>query len=52
MIADYTAAFDDPRELADRLSAEPGVVAHGLFPPELVSDVVVATGESVEVRTV
>ena len=28
----------------------PGVVEHGLFPPELVSDVVVATGESVEIR--
>jgi ribose 5-phosphate isomerase A len=52
VIADYRAAFDDPRALADRLSAEPGVVAHGLFPPELVSDIVVATGDSVEVRTV
>jgi ribose 5-phosphate isomerase A len=52
VIADSTAAFDDPRALADRLSAEPGVVAHGLFPPELVSDIVVATGDSVEVRTV
>jgi ribose 5-phosphate isomerase A len=50
VIADYTASFDDPRRLADRLSAEPGVVEHGLFPPELVSDVVVATGESVEIR--
>jgi ribose 5-phosphate isomerase A len=52
VIADYRAAFDDSRALADRLSAEPGVVAHGLFPPELVSDIVVATGDSVEVRTV
>ena len=32
VIADYTASFDDPRDLADRLSAEPGVVEHGLFP--------------------
>ena len=52
VIADYTAPFDDPRELADRLSAEPGVVEHGLFPPELVSDVVVATGDSVEIRRI
>jgi ribose 5-phosphate isomerase A len=52
VIADYTAPFDDPRRLADRLSAEPGVVEHGLFPPELVSDVVVATGESVEIRRI
>jgi ribose 5-phosphate isomerase A len=50
LIADYTASFDDPGELAARLSAEPGVVEHGLFPPELVSEVVVATGEHVETR--
>jgi ribose 5-phosphate isomerase A len=52
LIADYTAWFDDPRELADRLSAEPGVVEHGLFPPGLVSNVVVASGERVEMRVV
>ncbi len=52
LIADYTASFDDPRDLADRLSAEPGVVEHGLFPPDLVSDVVVGSGERVEVRAV
>jgi ribose 5-phosphate isomerase A len=52
VIADYTAQFDDLRLLADRLSAEPGVVEHGLFPPELVSDVVVATGDSVEIRRI
>lgn len=51
VIADYTAPFDDPRELAARLSSEPGVVEHGLFPPELVSDVVSATGERVEIRS-
>ena len=50
VIADYTAAFDDPRVLAARFSAEPGVVEHGLFPPELVSDVVVASGGAVEMR--
>jgi ribose 5-phosphate isomerase A len=52
VIADYTAAFDDPRALAAELSADPGVVEHGLFPPELVSDVVVATGDTVELRRV
>ena len=52
VIADYTGSFDDPRELADRLSAEAGVVDHGIFPPELVSEVVVASGDSVEIRTV
>jgi ribose 5-phosphate isomerase A len=52
VIADFTAPFDDPRQLAGRLSAEPGVVEHGLFPPELVSDVVVATGDSVQIRRI
>jgi ribose 5-phosphate isomerase A len=47
-IADFTGTFDDPAELAARLSATVGVVEHGLFPPELVSDVVVARGEHVE----
>ncbi|HUG65474.1 MAG TPA: ribose 5-phosphate isomerase A [Gaiellaceae bacterium] len=52
VIADYTASFDDPRELAARLAAEPGVVEHGLFPPELVSQIVVATGTRVETRRI
>lgn len=50
VIADLTEPFDDPRELAARLAADPGVVEHGLFPPELVSEVVVATGARVEIR--
>lgn len=52
VIADYTSAFDDPRELADRFAYETGVVEHGLFPPELVFEVVVATGDRVETRRV
>jgi ribose 5-phosphate isomerase A len=51
VIGDFTGLFDDVRGLAHRLSAEPGVVEHGLFPPELVSDVVVAQGDAVEIRT-
>ena len=50
VIADYLAEFDDPGELAARLSSSAGVVEHGLFPPELVSDVIVAHGEQVEHR--
>jgi ribose 5-phosphate isomerase A len=50
VIADFIGSFDDPQELSDRLAAEPGVVEHGLFPPTLVSEVVVAVGNSVEVR--
>src|ERR671929_145243 len=47
-IADYTGAFEDPAQLAAQLSATVGVVEHGLFPPELVSDVLVARGDDVE----
>ena len=50
VIADYQAGFDDPGELAARLAATVGVVEHGLFPPALVSDVIVAHGEQVEHR--
>jgi ribose 5-phosphate isomerase A len=52
VIADYQAAFDDPAALAARLSATPGVVEHGLFPPSLVERVLVARGDEVETLTV
>jgi ribose 5-phosphate isomerase A len=42
LIADYRGEVGDVRELATRLSGTPGVVDHGLFAPELISDVVVA----------
>jgi ribose 5-phosphate isomerase A len=38
----------DPADLAARLDAAPGVVAHGLFPPSLVSTVLIARGDEVE----
>jgi ribose 5-phosphate isomerase A len=49
LIADYEGPVGDPAVLAARLSSTPGVVGHGLFGPELVSDVLVAEGESVRV---
>jgi ribose 5-phosphate isomerase A len=52
VIADYLGPIDDPASLAARLSAVPGVVEHGLFPPSLVSLVLVARGEIVERRQV
>jgi ribose 5-phosphate isomerase A len=51
VIADYTAEFDDPADLAAKLSATVGVVEHGLFPPELVADVVVGRGDDIEHRS-
>jgi ribose 5-phosphate isomerase A len=44
LIADYLGPVDDPAALAARLSATPGLVAHGLFPPTMTSEVIVARG--------
>jgi ribose 5-phosphate isomerase A len=41
VIADYLGPVEDPAAAAAWLSAVPGVVEHGLFPPELTSDVLV-----------
>jgi ribose 5-phosphate isomerase A len=51
VIADYGAPFGDPAELAAWLSATVGVVDHGLFPPQLTSDVLIAHAGEVEHRT-
>jgi ribose 5-phosphate isomerase A len=48
VIADYLGPVEDAGELAERLSAVPGVVEHGLFPPELVSEVLVGRNGRVE----
>jgi ribose 5-phosphate isomerase A len=48
VIADYRGRVDDPAALAIRLSATPGVIGHGLFPPEMVATVLVGRGESVD----
>jgi ribose 5-phosphate isomerase A len=50
LIADWLGEVVDPAAVAAHLSAFPGVVEHGLFPPELVSDVFVARGDHVEHR--
>jgi ribose 5-phosphate isomerase A len=41
VIADLMAPFDDPAVLAGQLDSLAGVVEHGLFPPALVSEVIV-----------
>lgn len=51
LIADYEGEVGDPAELAERFAAVPGVVEHGLFPPPLVSAVLIARGSEVEHRT-
>jgi ribose 5-phosphate isomerase A len=50
LIADYLGPVEDPRTLAAWLAGVPGVVEHGLFAPELVSDVLIAGTQGVEHR--
>ena len=51
VLADYHGDVANPRELAERLALTPGVSAHGLFAPDLVSEIIVATGETVTITT-
>jgi ribose 5-phosphate isomerase A len=48
LIADYLGPVDDPAGLAAFLSATPGVIEHGLFPPSLVDEILVGRGSTVE----
>jgi len=52
LIADFQGDVGDPEALAERFEKVPGVVDHGLFPPTLTSDVLIATGDAVEHREV
>ena len=49
LIADYRGpGLDDPGALAARLEADPGVAAHGLFPPDMVSELFIGRGGAVD----
>jgi ribose 5-phosphate isomerase A len=48
LIADYRGPIRDPAELAAWLASIPGIVEHGLFPPQLVTEVLIGRGERVE----
>jgi ribose 5-phosphate isomerase A len=48
VLADWLGSLDDPAALAARLDGTPGVVDHGLFPPELVDEVIVGRGNGVD----
>jgi ribose 5-phosphate isomerase A len=52
VIADYRGEIGDPATLAARLEADPGVSSHGLFPPSMVSEVLIGRGNGVERRAV
>jgi ribose 5-phosphate isomerase A len=52
LIADVLHAFDHPAAHAAWLDSVPGIVGHGLFGPDLVTDVLIARGGEVEHRRV
>ena len=47
VIADLDCPITDPASLAAVLATDPGVAEHGLFPPFLVAEIVVAEGDDV-----
>lgn len=47
VIADFMGEVADPERLAGRLESTPGVVEHGLFPPDMVSTILIGRGDSV-----
>lgn len=48
VLADYHGDVDDPERLAAEFGATAGIVGHGLFPPTMVSVVLVGRGEKAE----
>jgi len=49
VIADYRGpGLDDPAALAARLEADPGIAAHGLFSPDMVSELFIGRGGTVD----
>jgi ribose 5-phosphate isomerase A len=52
VLADYHGEVDDPERLSALFDVTPGVVAHGLFPPPMVSAVLIGRGDQVEERQI
>lgn len=48
LIADFNGEIGDPANLAAHLEADPGVAAHGLFSPDMVSAVLVGAEGTVK----
>ena len=51
VLADFHGEVDDPTQLAAMFGATAGIVAHGLFPPAMVSRVLVGRAAKVETLT-
>jgi ribose 5-phosphate isomerase A len=52
VLADYLGPVDDPERLSALFGATAGIVGHGLFPPSMVSSVLIGRGGQVEERPV
>jgi ribose 5-phosphate isomerase A len=52
VLAFWRGDVSDPASVSAFLSSVPGVVDHGLFPPSMVSDVLIARGDTVEHRRI
>ena len=52
VLAFWRGDIGDPAATAAFLESVPGVVDHGLFPPSMVSDVIIARGTEVEHRVI
>jgi len=52
ILADFLGPVADPAELCARLAGTPGVVEHGIFPPDLVSEVLIGNTAVVERRVI
>jgi ribose 5-phosphate isomerase A len=50
VIADCLTPFSNRAAFAATLDGTPGVIGHGLFPPELSADVLIARAGEVEHR--
>jgi ribose 5-phosphate isomerase A len=51
LIADWHGPVGNPDRLSATLAATPGVIEHGLFPPTMVSDVIIGVGDGTEHRS-
>ncbi len=48
LLADFTGPVDDVDGLTTRFDATPGIVGHGLFPPQMVHTILIGRGRDVE----
>jgi len=52
LIADCLEPVDNPAERAEQLATTPGVIEHGLFGPDLVTEILIGRRDEVERRVV